>query len=173
MKKSISIVMGSDSDLPVVKDATKILSEFGVPYEIDILSAHRAPDATLAFAKNASKKGVRVIIAAAGGAAHLAGVIASHFPLPVIGIPIKSSTLSGIDSLYSIVQMPPGIPVATVGINGAQNASLLAIQILATSDKKLEKKLVDYKKGLAKKVLEKSEKLKKLGVERYLLEIKK
>jgi len=165
--------MGSDSDLPVVKDATKILSEFGVPYEIDILSAHRAPDATLAFAKNASKKGVRVIIAAAGGAAHLAGVIASHFPLPVIGIPIKSSTLSGIDSLYSIVQMPPGIPVATVGINGAQNASLLAIQILATSDKKLEKKLVDYKKGLAKKVLEKSEKLKKLGVERYLLEIKK
>lgn len=174
MKKPVvSIVMGSDSDLPIVKDAVKIVEEFGIPYEAHILSAHRTPDETLAFAKNASKKGIKVIIAAAGGAAHLAGVIASHFPLPVIGIPIKTPALSGVDSLYSIVQMPLGIPVATVGINAAQNASLLAIQILATSDKKLEKKLIEYKKNLAKKVLEKSEKLKKLGVERYLAEGKK
>ena len=173
MKTIVSVVMGSDSDLPIVKDAIKILDEFGVPYEIHILSAHRTPDETLAFAKNASKRGVKVIIAAAGGAAHLAGVIASHFPLVVIGIPIKTPTLFGIDSLYSIVQMPPGIPVATVGINGAQNASLLAVQILATSDKKLEKKLTEYKKNLSKKVLEKSEKLKKLGVDRYLAEGKK
>lgn len=174
MKKPvISVVMGSDSDLPVIKDAISTLSGFEIPHEVLILSAHRSPDATSDFARKARERGIKVIIAGAGGAAHLAGVIASHFPLPVIGIPIKTPALSGVDSLYSIVQMPPGIPVATVGINGVQNASLLAIQILATSDKKLEKKLIEYKKNLAKKVLEKSEKLKKLGVERYLAEGKK
>ena len=156
---SVSIVMGSDSDLPIVKDAIEVMKEFKITYEILILSAHRSPDETANFAKNALNKGIKVIIAAAGGSAHLAGVIASHFPLPVIGIPIKTSTLNGVDSLYSIVQMPPGVPVATVGINGAKNAALLAIQILAINDKKMQNKLIDYKKDLAKKVIEKSKKL--------------
>jgi len=169
MKKSIvSIVMGSDSDLPVMKDCVKTLNEFSVPYEIQIMSAHRSPNETSVFAKQALKKGIKVIIAGAGGAAHLAGVIAAHFPLPVIGIPIKSSTLSGVDSLYSIVQMPPGIPVATVAINGAKNAALLAIQILAVDDTKLQKNLIEYKKCLSNTVIKKSNKLKEIGVEKYL-----
>jgi 5-(carboxyamino)imidazole ribonucleotide mutase len=165
----ISIVMGSDSDLPIVKDAVEIMKEFKIAYEILILSAHRSPDETANYAKGALNKGIKVIIAAAGGSAHLAGVIASHFPLPVIGIPIKTSTLNGVDSLYSIVQMPPGVPVATVGINGAKNAALLAIQILAINDKKLQNKLIDYKKNLAKKVIEKSKKLREIGITNYLI----
>jgi len=169
MKKPIvSVIMGSDSDLPIMKDAVKVLEKFEVPYEVLILSAHRSPEETTKYAKNALDRGIKVIITGAGGAAHLAGVIASHFLLPVIGIPIKSPTLSGVDSLYSIVQMPPGIPVATVGINGAKNAGLLAIQILATDDKKLQKKLLDYKKDLSNSVIKKTNKLKELGVDKYL-----
>jgi len=169
----VSIVMGSDSDLPVVQDSIKVMEEFGISHEVLILSAHRSPKATEKFARLALDRGIKVIIAAAGGAAHLAGVIASRFPLPIIGIPIKTSTLNGLDSLYSIVQMPPGIPVATVGINAAKNAGLLALQILATNDKKLQEKLISYKKNLEKKVLDKSSKLSKLGYKNYLLTVKK
>ncbi len=137
MKPQVAIIMGSDSDLPIMKDALELLEKFGISYEIMVLSAHRSPEATLQYAKSAVKRGVRVIVAAAGGAAHLAGVVAAHFILPVIGIPIKTSTLNGVDSLYSTVQMPPGIPVATVGINAAKNAAILAVEILAVNNKEL------------------------------------
>ena len=167
-KPLVAVIMGSDSDLPVMKEAIDILNEFKIAHELRILSAHRSPEETAAFAKNADKRGIRVIIAAAGGAAHLAGVIASHFPLPVIGVPIKSSAINGVDSLYSIVQMPPGVPVATVGINSAKNAALLAIQILAINDKLLTKKIVDYKKYLAESVAKKNDQLTKVGVKNYL-----
>ena len=173
MKPKVSIVMGSDSDLPVMKDAIDILEKFKISYEVKILSAHRCPEETASFAKKALTKGIKVIIAGAGGAAHLAGVIASFFPLPVIGIPIKTSTLNGLDSLYSTVQMPPGVPVATVGINGAKNAALLAIEILAVNDKKLEKKIKEYKSKMTESVIKKSEKLNKLGVDKYLELLKK
>lgn len=169
MKQSlVSIVMGSDSDLPVVKEAIVVMEEFKIPHEVLILSAHRSPEETSKYAKEALSRGIKVIIAAAGGAAHLAGVIASFFPLPVIGIPIKTSTLNGVDSLYSTVQMPPGVPVATVGINGAKNAALLAIQILATSDKELALQLTQYRSKLKQSVVAKSEKLKKIGYKKYL-----
>jgi len=164
MKPLVSVIMGSDSDLPVVKDAIETLKEFGISYETLILSAHRSPEATEKYAKEAFGKGIKVIIAAAGGAAHLAGVIASYFPLPVIGIPIKSSSLNGLDSLLSIVQMPPGIPVGTVSINGAKNAALLAMQILATENKDLRKKIELYKKSLAKNIEIKNLKIKKLNL---------
>lgn len=164
----ISILMGSDSDLPVMKDAISVIEEFRISYEVSILSAHRCPKETADFAKKAHDKGIKVIIAAAGGAAHLAGVIAAHFPLPVIGIPIKTSILNGVDSLYSIVQMPPGVPVATVGINSAKNAALLTIQILAVSNKKLQSQLLEYKKKQTKSVIAKSEKLRKVGYKKYL-----
>jgi len=167
-KPIVSIVMGSDSDLPVMKEAIQILLEFGVNHEVLILSAHRSPDETSRFAKDALNRGIRVIVAAAGGAAHLAGVIASHFPLPVIGVPIKTSSLNGVDSLYSIVQMPPGIPVGTVGINAAKNAGLLAIQILAINSTDLLKKLIDYKKNMSQSVINKSNKLVKTGYKKYL-----
>lgn len=167
-KPLISIVMGSDSDLSVMKEASDILNQFNVPHETLILSAHRSPEETARYAKQARNNGIRVIIAGAGGAAHLAGVIASLTTLPVIGIPIKTPALNGTDSLFSIVQMPPGIPVATVGINAAKNAGILATQILALSDSALQKKLEDYKKSLSKSVLEKTEKLKKIGIEKYL-----
>lgn len=173
MKKPvIGILMGSDSDLGVMKDVMEILKKFEICYEVLVLSAHRCPEETTKYAKTAMHKGIKVIIAGAGGAAHLAGVVASHFPLPVIGIPIKTSTLNGVDSLYSIIQMPPGIPVATVGINAAKNAGLLAVQILAVNDKKLQKKLSEYKEKLSKQVLDKSEKLKKIGYKKYLKEMK-
>lgn len=169
MKQSlVSIVMGSDSDLPIIKEVIVIMEEFKIPHEVLILSAHRSPNETALFAKNALKRGIKVIIAGAGGAAHLAGVIASFFPLPVIGIPIKTSTLNGIDSLFSIVQMPPGVPVATVGINSAKNAALLAIQILAVSNEKLQSQLLEYKKKLTKSVMAKSEKLREVGYKKYL-----
>ena len=167
-KPVISIVIGSDSDLPVTKDAISIIEEFKIDYEVLILSAHRCPKETADFAKKAHNKGIKVIIAAAGGAAHLAGVIAAYFPLPVIGIPIKTSTLNGVDSLYSIVQMPSGVPVATVGINNAGNAALLTIQILAVCNKKLQLQLLEYKKKLTKSVMTKSEKLQKVGYKKYL-----
>lgn len=170
-KPEVSVIMGSDSDLPVMKEALDTLDEFKIPYEVLILSAHRSPDETAKYAKSLTVRGVKVVIAGAGGAAHLAGVIAAHFPLPVIGIPIKSPILNGVDSLYSIVQMPPGIPVATVGINGAKNAALLAVQILAVDNKKLQTAMKDYKNKLAEAVLAKSEKLKQLGVKKYLEKI--
>ena len=139
--KKIGIIMGSDSDLPVVEKAFDILDEFGVPFEVHVLSAHRTPDAAADFAKNAREKGIGVIIAAAGKAAHLAGAMAAHSTLPVIGIPVKSSTLDGLDALLSTVQMPSGMPVATVAIDGAANAALLAAQILAVEDAALAEKL--------------------------------
>ena len=170
MKKDakVLIIMGSDSDLDVMSGAASVLEEFGVAYEITIASAHRAPLLVHKYANNAVARGIKVIIAGAGGAAHLAGVVASFTTLPVIGVPIKSKTLEGVDSLFSIVQMPPGIPVATVGIGSAKNAGLLAIQILALSDKNLEKKLFAYKQKLKKEVTAKSEKLSKLGFKKYL-----
>lgn len=165
---NVSVIMGSDSDLPVMKEALDVLNDFGVANEVLVLSAHRTFEATKEFTQAAKDRGVKVIIAGAGGAAHLAGVIAAIFPLPVIGVPIKSKSLDGLDSLLSTVQMPPGIPVATVGINGAKNAALLAIQILATSDKELDLKLAEYRSKLKNYVLEKTEKLKKIGYKEYL-----
>lgn len=159
LKPQVAIIMGSDSDLPVMEQAASVLKEFSVPFEISVLSAHRTPDETSKYAKEALGRGIKVIIAGAGGAAALAGVVAAHFPLPVIGVPIKTSTLSGIDSLYSIVQMPTGVPVATVGINASQNAALLAIKILATYDKQLKIKLDQYKESQKDKVLKKSAEL--------------
>lgn len=168
----VAIIIGSDSDLKVTSEAAKVLEEFNIPFEITVSSAHRSPKQTIDKVSTYHKAGVKVIIAGAGMAAHLSGVIAAHFPLPVIGIPIKSGALSGIDALFSTVQMPPGIPVATVGIDNAKNAALLAVQILAVSDEKLEEKLLEYKENLSKGVLEKSEKLKNLGYKKYLEEQK-
>lgn len=160
-KPRVAIVMGSDTDLVVVREAAAVLDEFRVAYEMHILSAHRTPKETHEFAETAIGRGIKVVIAAAGGAAHLPGVIASQFPLPVIGIPIQTPALGGVDSLYSTVQMPSGVPVATVGINAAKNAALLAVQILAVSDAALQKKLVAFKKRQAETVIEKSKKLQK------------
>lgn len=145
----VLIVIGSDSDLPLMKEAGSILEEFGIEYKMTISSAHRSPDRTEELIIDASTSGVKVIIAGAGMAAHLAGVIAARFPLPVIGVPIKSESLDGVDALLSTMQMPSGVPVATVAINGAKNAGILAVQILATSDKILEEKLVQYKNKLS------------------------
>ena len=158
----VSIVMGSDSDLEIMREAGKALEEFGIAYEIDVTSAHRAPRKTSDFARNAAARGIKVIIAGAGGAAHLAGVIAAESTLPVIGVPIPSSALQGLDSLLATVQMPAGIPVATVAIGkaGAANAGILAAQILALADPALAKKLQAHKEKLARSVDEKSKKLK-------------
>jgi 5-(carboxyamino)imidazole ribonucleotide mutase len=162
-KPIVSIVMGSDSDLEIMREASKTLEEFGIPYELDITSAHRSPARTSEFARNAAVRGIKVIIAGAGGAAHLAGVIAAETTLPVIGVPIPSSSLQGLDSLLAIVQMPAGIPVATLAIGkaGAGNAGILAAQMLALSDESLAAKLVAYKQKLARGVEEKSKKLQK------------
>ena len=162
--------MGSDSDLPVMKDAATILDEFNIPYDLTILSAHRSPDRFYAYAKSAIKKGLKVIIAGAGGAAHLPGMAAAITTLPVIGVPMQPKTLSGIDSLYSIVQMPPGIPVATVAINGAKNAGILAAEILGVSDNSLRHKIEKYKLKLSDEVQSKAKKLEKLGPAAYLNE---
>ena len=164
----VSIILGSDSDLPIVKDAAKTLEEFGVSFEIKIISAHRNPTGLNQYIKSALDNKVKIFIAAAGGAAHLPGVIAAQTILPVIGIPVKAWSLDGLDSLLSIVQMPPGVPVASVGINSAKNAALLAIQILAVSDTKLQNKLSDYKKGWTELLENKSAELEKLGIEKYL-----
>ncbi|MBQ1411588.1 MAG: 5-(carboxyamino)imidazole ribonucleotide mutase [Clostridia bacterium] len=152
MSKKVAVIMGSDSDLPVVKSAIAVLRNFGVDYEVRVMSAHRTPDAAANFSKTAKENGFGVIIAAAGKAAHLGGVLAAHTILPVIGIPIKSSTLDGLDALLATVQMPSGIPVATVAIDGAANAALLAIQMLALSDEGLSQKLADYKIQMAEGV---------------------
>lgn len=151
MAPKVSIIMGSTSDLSVMEAAAKILDEFEIPFEINALSAHRTPEAVEVFAKGAKSRGIQVIIAAAGMAAHLPGVIAAMTTLPVIGVPINAS-LSGIDSLLAIVQMPPGIPVATVGVNGAQNAGILAVQMMAVSDKNLSDKLDQFKENLKLKI---------------------
>lgn len=166
-KPVIGIIMGSDSDLPIMSQAGELLEEFGISYELTIVSAHRTPDRMYEYAKSAEKKGLKVIIAGAGGSAHLPGMTASLTTLPVIGVPIQTKTLSGVDSLYSIVQMPPGIPVATVAINGAKNAALLAVKILATSDDTLTKKLETYMKDLENSVLQKAKKLEKVGLKKY------
>lgn len=157
--KQVLIIVGSDSDLPVMRDAAKVLEDFGVEYELTISSAHRSPERTRELVGDAKKDGVKVIIAGAGMAAHLAGVIAAEFPLPVIGVPLQSGVLAGVDALLSTMQMPPGIPVATVAIDGAKNAGILAVQILAISDKNLEEKIIEYKKQLADRVEEKARKL--------------
>lgn len=161
-KALVSIVMGSDSDLEIMREAAKALDGFGIGYEIDVTSAHRSPDRTAEYARKAADRGIRVIIAGAGGAAHLAGVIAAHTTLPVIGVPIPSTALNGLDSLLATVQMPAGIPVATVAIGapGATNAGILATQILGLSSAAIAKKLDDHKTKLANGVEEKSKKLK-------------
>ena len=153
--------MGSDSDLPTMQEAANVCEEFGVAYEVKITSAHRTPHYMAQYAEGAHKRGIKIIIAGAGGAAHLPGMAASHSPLPVIGVPIRSKALEGIDSLLSIVQMPAGIPVATVAIGNAKNAGLLAMEILATSDKSLLRKILSYKKKLAAESMAKNKKLKK------------
>ena len=162
-KPIVSIVMGSDSDLPVMQQAADILTSFEIPFELDIVSAHRTPDKMMDFAKKAHKRGIKVIIAGAGGAAHLPGMIASVTPLPVIGVPVKSgsNTTEGWDSVLSILQMPGGVPVATVAVNGAKNAGILAAQILGASDRKIRSKVIDFKIAMKKAVEEKSEKVKK------------
>lgn len=160
--------MGSDSDLEIMSEAAKILDELRVPYEISVISAHRTPSQTVAYSKSAHNRGLKVIIAGAGGAAALPGVVASQTLLPVIGVPIKSKSVDGLDALLSISQMPPGIPVATVGIDGAKNAGLLAALIIGLSNIEVKKKLNDYKNGLKKQVLVKNSKLQKLGWSKYL-----
>ena len=159
MEPKVSIIMGSTSDLPVMEAAAKFLNDMEIPFEINALSAHRTPEKVEEFAKNARQRGVRVIIAAAGMAAHLPGVIAAMTTLPVIGVPIKAS-LDGLDALLAIVQMPPGIPVATVGINGAQNAAILATEILAVADPALHLKMVAFKEDLKVKITKANEELK-------------
>src|SRR5262245_41259395 len=159
MTPQVGILMGSDSDLEILEEAAQICEEFGVVCEMHVFSAHRTPYDTAEYAKTAHQRGLKVIIAGAGGAAHLAGVVAAHTPLPVIGVPIKSRALKGQDSLLSIVQMPAGVPVATVAINGGHNAGLLAVQILATSDAELFARLVTYKEKLAEATREKDRRL--------------
>jgi 5-(carboxyamino)imidazole ribonucleotide mutase len=167
-KPLVGIIMGSDSDLPIMKEAAEILNEFQISYEIKIVSAHRTPNLMYEYAKSAESRGLKIIIAGAGGSAHLPGMVASLTTLPVIGVPVQTKTLNGIDSLYSIVQMPPGIPVATVAINGAKNAGLLAAKILGISDKKIQDKVELYSKNLENTILEKSAKLNKIGYKKYL-----
>ncbi len=163
----VGIVMGSDSDMPVMAKAAGILDELGISYEMNIISAHREPEEFFNYAKSAEDKGFKVIIAGAGMAAHLPGMCAAIFPMPVIGIPMHTTSLGGRDSLYSIVQMPTGIPVATVAINGGANAGLLAAKILATSDAQLLSKLKDYSKGLKEAVIKKDEHLQEVGYQNY------
>lgn len=165
---TVGIVMGSDSDMPVMAKAAEMLDRFGIDYEMKIISAHREPDIFFEWAKGAKERGTKVIIAGAGKAAHLPGMCAALFPMPVIGIPMKTSDLGGVDSLYSIGQMPSGIPVATVAINGGKNAGILAAKILATSDPELLAKLKAYSEEMKNEVAGKDEKLQKLGHKEYL-----
>ncbi|MES9925586.1 MAG: 5-(carboxyamino)imidazole ribonucleotide mutase [Candidatus Thiodiazotropha endolucinida] len=153
----VGIIMGSDSDLPVMQEAAKVLQELQVPYEMTIVSAHRTPDRLYDYAQQAADRGLQVVIAGAGGAAHLPGMVAAISPLPVVGVPVKTSTLSGEDSLLSIVQMPPGVPVATVAINGARNAGILAAQILSTAQPELRQRIIDFKQALEAMVMSKVE----------------
>ena len=166
------IVMGSDSDMPVMAKAAEILDKFGIDYEMTIISAHREPDIFFEWAKSAEEKEIKVIIAGAGKAAHLPGMCAALFPMPVVGIPMKTSDLGGVDSLYSIVQMPSGIPVATVAINGGANAGILAAKILATSDAELLAKLKSYSEEMKNDVVKKADKLESIGYKEYLSQMK-
>ena len=162
MNPIVSVIMGSTSDMPVLEKAAKLLDEFEIPFEINALSAHRTPQEVTDFANNASKRGLKVIIAAAGMAAHLPGVIAAQTTVPVIGVPIKS-TLEGMDALLAIVQMPPGIPVATVGINAGLNAAILAVQMLSLTDERIAARFAEYKQGLAKKIVKANEDLARIS----------
>ena len=162
-KPLVLILMGSDSDLPTMEKAAEVLKEMGVPYEMDISSAHRLPEKTVEYSKTARQRGIEVIIAGAGMAAHLAGVIASHTTLPVIGVPLKSGALNGVDALYSTVQMPPGVPVATVAIDGAKNAAYLACSILSIKYPEIAAKLETFREKTRQSLLEKSKELKKSG----------
>ncbi|MDI3531423.1 MAG: 5-(carboxyamino)imidazole ribonucleotide mutase [Candidatus Atribacteria bacterium] len=168
MNPQVGIIMGSDSDLPVMKEAALVLEEFGITFEITIVSAHRTPERMFNYAREAAERGIEVIIAGAGGAAHLPGMVASITHLPVIGVPVKTSSLSGIDSLFSIVQMPRGVPVATVAINNARNAGLLAVRILSIKYPKLQEKLKEYQESMREKIEEKAALLEQLGYEGYL-----
>lgn len=172
-KVQVGIIMGSDSDLPVMSAAAQICEEFEIEYEIDIVSAHRTPQKLVEYSKSAESRGLKVIIAGAGGAAHLPGMVASETVLPVIGVPVRSSSLDGMDSLLSIVQMPGGVPVATVAINGAKNAGILAAQIIGADNSSIRKKIAAYKNNMKKEVEAKSEKLKKIQYKKYLKDMKK
>jgi 5-(carboxyamino)imidazole ribonucleotide mutase len=164
----VRIIMGSDSDLPVMKQAADFLASFGIPFEITLVSAHRTPERLFSFAKEAHTRGVKVIIAGAGGAAHLPGMVASLSPLPVIGVPVKSSnSVDGWDSILSILQMPSGVPVATVALNGAKNAAILAAQILGSSDPVIQNKVIAFKQDLENEVARKYENLARIGYENY------
>ncbi|MBQ1190034.1 MAG: 5-(carboxyamino)imidazole ribonucleotide mutase [Lachnospiraceae bacterium] len=169
----VSIVMGSDSDLPIMAQAADFLEVMGIDYEMTIISAHREPDIFFEYAKTAEDRGVKVIIAGAGKAAHLPGMCAALFPMPVIGIPMKTSDLGGVDSLYSIVQMPSGIPVATVAINGGKNAGILAAKILATSEPEILAKLKAYSETMKNEVVAKADKLDNIGYKEYVASMKK
>jgi 5-(carboxyamino)imidazole ribonucleotide mutase len=164
----IGIIMGSDSDLPTMKAAIEVCHSFAIAHEVAIVSAHRTPERMVTYAKTAHQRGLKVIIAGAGGAAHLPGMVAALTPLPVIGVPVKSRAMQGIDSLYSIVQMPGGIPVATVAIGNGKNAGLLAIQILAAQRPELQQQVLDYRQQLSESVLAKQERLDAVGAQQYL-----
>ena len=166
--KKVGIIMGSDSDLPVMKDAASILDALGVEYELTVVSAHRTPKRLMEYSESAADRGLEVIIAGAGGAAHLPGMVASFTHLPVIGVPVHTKSMSGVDSLYNIVQMPPGVPVATVAINGAKNAGILAAQILSVADKDLAKRVEDFKESMKSEVLGKADRLEVEGWKKYL-----
>ncbi|HLP90798.1 MAG TPA: 5-(carboxyamino)imidazole ribonucleotide mutase [Nostocaceae cyanobacterium] len=168
MSPQVGIIMGSDSDLPTMKEAIAVCEEFGITHEVAIVSAHRTPERMVQYAQQAHQRGIKVIIAGAGGAAHLPGMVASLTPLPVIGVPVATRNLQGVDSLYSIVQMPAGIPVATVAIGNAKNAGLLAVQILATHHPELLAKVQAYRQSLADMVMTKQAKLEEIGYQRYL-----
>jgi 5-(carboxyamino)imidazole ribonucleotide mutase len=171
MSPTISIIMGSDSDLPVMQKAITVCEDFSIPHEVAIISAHRTPERMVDYAQQAHQRGLKVIIAGAGGAAHLPGMVAALTPLPVIGVPVPSRQLQGLDSLYSIVQMPAGIPVATVAIGNAQNAGLLAVQILATHQPDLLVQVQQYRQSLKEMVLAKQRRLEEVGYQEYLAEM--
>lgn len=168
MEPLVGIIMGSDSDLPVMKEAALFLESLNIPFELTVVSAHRTPDRMFEYAKSARKRGLKVIIAGAGGAAHLPGMVASMTSLPVVGVPVQTRTMSGMDSLYSIVQMPPGIPVATMAINGAKNAAIFAAKIIGAFHETIGEQVEDYSKSLEDMVLEKAEKLEAIGFKEYL-----
>lgn len=170
MKKDIKvgIIMGSDSDLALMQEAAKVLEEFGISFELTLVSAHRTPERMAEYGKSAAGRGLKVIIACTGGAAHLPGMVASYTTLPVIGVPRKLKSMEGLDSLLSMTQMPAGIPVATVAIDGAKNAGLLAARIVGTSDEKIQKKIEKYSKDLTEMVITKAKKLEKIGYKKYL-----
>ncbi|ABP67220.1 phosphoribosylaminoimidazole carboxylase, catalytic subunit [Caldicellulosiruptor saccharolyticus DSM 8903] len=167
-KPLVGIIMGSDSDLPVMKEAAKVLEDFGIEYEMTIVSAHRTPERMFKYAKEAEERGIEVIVAGAGGAAHLPGMVASISNLPVIGVPVKTSSLNGLDSLLSIVQMPAGVPVATVAINNAKNAGILAAEILGVKYPEIRKKIAEYKERMKNEVEEKAKELEEAGYKEYL-----